>query len=237
MFPDSFLSLWRHPVSGRPIRYFRTAGVLGGFTEAGAGCMELEDFLQLDHFLSPRQVHSDIILTTDDFKRTGDRPAGDGVLVFAKNRVILIRTADCLPLFLWSRDGTCAGLLHVGRLGLVQGIEKKALALVLGAGRKIEEFNFFIGPGIEGRCYEVGPEAVDSFAGKSFAESIISPGKNDRSFLDLKKGLFLSLIEEAIDPGRIMDSGLCTFCLSDQFPSYRRQGELAGRIMNFLLLL
>ncbi len=236
MLPDNLLSLWRHPVTGGPIRYFRAEGVIGGFTESGASDREIIDFLGCDQFLSPRQIHSDKVLDNQAFKRPGPRPEGDGVVVFEKNRVILIRTADCLPLFFWSADGTCAGLLHVGRLGLQHGIEKAALDLVLRAGCRLDELSFLIGPGIEGPCYELGPETAAPFTGRSFAGSIISPGRNDRVFLDLKKALHFSLIEEAIDPLRIMDCGLCTFCLSGRFPSYRREGRSAGRILNFLLL-
>jgi polyphenol oxidase len=42
------------------------------------------------------------------------------------------------------------------------------------------------------------------------------------------------LVDAGLAPERIYMAGLCTFCLADQFHSFRRDREKAGRMMSVI---
>jgi len=184
-------------------------------------------------WLSLKHTHSAVVFAAATCK---SRAAGDGLILGRADGpvAILIRTADCVPLFFWDVGYRWAGILHVGWRGLQQGIEKKALARLEQAGIGPEQLHFFFGPAIEGKCYMVREDVYASFARHSFREKIFSPAVGGKYALDIKAGIRHSLLEAGAAAERIKDSGLCTFCLTDRFPSYRRDGPDAGRIYNFL---
>jgi copper oxidase (laccase) domain-containing protein len=78
-----------------------------------------------------------------------------------------------------------------------------------------------IGPGIGPCCYEVGPEVAVQF-GEPFERTRIDLGEANRR----------QLMDAGLALGRIYTLGLCTFCLSDQFHSFRRDREKAGRMIS-----
>ncbi len=145
----------------------------------------------------------------------------------------MIQTADCLPLFFFDRDQSRGGVIHVGWRGLQQGIETKLISLL---GRDRGKYDFYLGPAIERKCYEVGEELPVLFRGKTYADRIFTALGGGKYSMDLKYGLILSLDEAGIRPERIHDSGLCTYCSNGRFPSYRRDGKTGMRIFNFIML-
>jgi copper oxidase (laccase) domain-containing protein len=78
-----------------------------------------------------------------------------------------------------------------------------------------------IGPGIGKCCYEVGPEVAAHF------------GEAVRSHIDLADANRRQLIEAGIAPARVYVSNLCTMCLPEEFYSFRREKEAAGRQYSF----
>ena len=48
-------------------------------------------------------------------------------------------------------------------------------------------------------------------------------------YFDLWRANTEQLLEAGIPAGRIQLAGLCTICNSERFPSYRREGDQAGR--------
>jgi YfiH family protein len=201
-----------------------------GFTGSDFPAVDLKRLFPSRPLLFLKQVHSDRIVTAADWRPGME---ADGLLLDQPGVVAVIQTADCLPLFFFDDARRRGGVIHVGWRGLHSGIEEK-LAERLGA--ELGSFSFFLGPAIERECYEVGEELPPLFAKKSYGRRIFSRHGRGRYTMDLKAGLKLSLAALGIDPGRIQDSGLCTFCSRGRFPSYRRDGKTGKRIFNFLLL-
>jgi copper oxidase (laccase) domain-containing protein len=79
-----------------------------------------------------------------------------------------------------------------------------------------------IGPGIGKCCYEVGPEVNEQFGG------------HGRGYIDLPAENRAQLIEAGLSPERIHMANLCTMCHPEQFHSYRRDKERAGRMYSFI---
>jgi hypothetical protein len=246
-FPAADLR-WNDAAGGRATLWESPTALLG-FSEKLSRIDALADLFPA----RPRQlkqVHSAVIR---DAGEPGAFLQGDGWIVRRARLPVVIRTADCLPLFFWSETaqdadsgagGECkirpygcfGGILHVGWRGLQQGIERELLRLpgVMPAARS--SWRFLIGPGIEKRCYEVGEDLYQAFAGKPWRDEVFSATGPGRFLLDLKLGLALSLQQAGIPAENIADVGLCTYCLHDRFPSYRRDGKTGRRIYSFLWL-
>ena len=208
-----------------------------GFTEIGFPVNALANFLQTEKLIFLKQVHSNVIRTAEHVNP--GNPSGDGLILHTPGFVAVIQTADCVPLFFGSDDGFVAGILHVGWRGLHLGIEGNLIdTLVDREHVNLGKTWFFMGPAIERDCYPVGEQVRHAFQDKHFAATVFSPlpdATPARAFLfDLKRAISLSLQEKGIRPQQISDSRLCTFCLPDRFPSYRRDNKTGKRIYNFI---
>jgi YfiH family protein len=216
--------------AGHALTLHESEGLAFGFTGGDFPAADLRRRFPSLPLLFLKQVNSNRIVAAADW-RPGTE--ADGLLLDRPGMVAVIQTADCLPLFFFDDARRRGGVLHVGWRGLQSGIEER-LAARLGAG--LGDFSFFLGPAIEKDCYEVGEELPPLFAEKSYGGRIFSRNGRGRYTMDIKAGLKLSLAALGVEPGRVHDSGLCTYCSPGRFPSYRRDGKTGKRIFNFLLL-
>lgn len=201
-----------------------------GYTTKDFSDKDLKLYFPSLPLLFLKQVHANRIVSDAEW-RAGS--AGDGLLLERHDTVAVIQTADCLPLFFFDDSRRCGGILHVGWRGLQQGIEEKLVARM---DKKLGEFSFYLGPAIEGSCYEVGEELLDLFAKKTYFDRIFSPAGPGKYHLDIPSGLTLSLASAGVAAERIGNCDLCTYCRESMFPSFRRDGASGRRIFNFLQL-
>src|SRR6266851_470983 len=124
--------------------------------------------------------------------------------------------ADCYPIVLWDPERKVAGLVHAGWRGTRAGVASAAVKFMRRefGSRRIQAG---IGPGICGRCYEVGPEVATQFDAKFARE-----GPGDRFLLDLAAANRAQLENEGVRP--IFDIGICTK-EHYLFPSHRRHPD------------
>ena len=215
---------------GHAVQLFENNRIIFGFTENGFSAAALQRFFKPQPLLFLRQIHSAGIVKARKWQAVSE---GDGLILEKPGSVAVIQTADCLPLFFFNSDFTVGGVIHVGWRGFWQEIEKTLLELIPG---KREDYFFYLGPTIEKKCYPVGDDLYRLFRDKPCAEKIFTPGRDDKYLMDLKAGLIMSLLNEGIAAAQIQDCDLCTFCLKNRFPSYRRDGKTGKRIFNFLSL-
>jgi polyphenol oxidase len=160
-----------------------------------------------------RQVHGATVNRT--VAGQGGRP-GDGLWTEEADLPLLTLTADCLPIALVRTNGTPGlALLHVGRLGLLEGIVAAGVA-TLGDGVAA-----VIGPGIGPCCYEVGDDIRAAYRLR-FGAGVVR-GRN----LDLWSAAERALHEAGAASVERMD--LCTACNAEDFFSHRREGGITGR--------
>jgi polyphenol oxidase len=160
-----------------------------------------------------RQVHA----ATVNRAESGERgKPGDGLWSDEPGVPMLKVTADCLPVALARTGGEPAlALLHVGRLGLLEGIVAAGAAALGGRVAAV------VGPGIGPCCYEVGPEIRDAYRAR-FGAGVVR-GRN----LDLWQAIELALRE--VDVESIERTDLCTACHPELFFSHRRDAGVTGR--------
>ncbi len=178
-----------------------------------------------------RQVHGDKILIVgkNDLPQQGLIPEADGVVTNVAGIVLSVRTADCVPIFLYDPKNKCIGLVHAGWKSSALGIVKKAVeSLSQNYGSIPADILAAFGPAIGRCCYEVGQEFEKIFPGEvSYF--------NGHRFLDLPLVNKNQMLALGVKSENILSNTLCTACGAEFF-SYRRDKEQAGRHLSLLII-
>jgi YfiH family protein len=140
----------------------------------------------------------------------------DGLVTDKRNVALFATFADCYPIVLWDPEKRAVGLAHAGWRGTHAGVTA-ATATLMREEYGCRRIRTGIGPGICGRCYEVGPE----FAAK-FDSRYLTRGSDDKLLLDLAAANRDQL--EGAGVQSVYDIGMCTR-ESYLFPSHRRHPD------------
>ncbi len=221
------------PFNSSAFNICEDGSIIMGFTENGFAIEDLKTIFPGNKLVQLKQIHSNRIVFAN---QAVEGTTGDGLFLSEPGTIAVIKTADCVPLFFWNSSQSLAGILHVGWKGLMSGIELELLKIVNDQSIRLKDLNFVTGPAIESTCYEVGLDLYETFSSKNYRDEIFIPKKNGKFWLDIKKGISLSLIKKGITINQISDFPLCTYCLYPRFPSYRKNGKTGQRIFNFILL-
>tara|TARA_X000001036_G_C20653242_1_gene795882 strand:+ start:1019 stop:1687 length:669 start_codon:yes stop_codon:yes gene_type:complete len=171
------------------------------------------------------QVHSNKILIVDKSGNYGD---ADGIITSPlDNLVLLIKTADCIPIFIYDNITRNYGIVHAGWRGVKKKIHLKAIEKFIGLGSHKNNLNFVMGPSIKACCYEVGAEMLDYF-GTSVIE------KNGSFFLDLNKSVTSDFVNIGIVKDKIKIDSICTY-ENKHLHSFRRDREKSGRMLSVIV--
>lgn len=193
-------------------------------------------------FVVLNQVHGDKIAVLDkakDYKKTGFYHLlnTDGVITNIPELTLLVMTADCLPIFFTApsaKPGSSywAGLTHAGWRGTEKQIAKKTFTLIKKySGCKSSEIRVYFGPRIGVSAYEVGNEFRRYFNGSAALKS-----RGAKLYFDLAFENRRQLLAAGVDPKNIIDHGFCTSKDEDDFYSFRREKECAGRNISFIMI-
>jgi YfiH family protein len=167
-----------------------------------------------------KQIHSASCVAAEG--RAGLLGEGDALLEDQPGSVVAVKTADCIPVLLVDERRRAVAAVHAGWRGTVTGIAGEAVA-AMGRrfGTRAEDLHAAIGPGIGKCCYEVGAEVAARFGGQG------------RGHIDLAAANFRQLEEAGVTGRRIYASNLCTMCRAEEFHSFRREKDAAGRMFSF----
>jgi YfiH family protein len=106
-----------------------------------------------------KQVHGNRVVHASEVER--DITEADAVWTDQLGQVCAVMVADCVPILLAARDGSCVAAIHAGWRGLAAGvIEETIKALPVAPEALVAE----IGPCISAEHYEVGPEVVNEIS-------------------------------------------------------------------------
>ena len=217
-----------------------------------------------------RQIHSDVVQVVDlrvnnseneppsENESRDAAPQGDALITREPGVLLVVQTADCIPILLADPKRRAIAAIHSGWRGTVRRIAAKALGrMQMEFGTKPEDVIAALGPGIGQSCYEVGtevaaefqtqfPNARDWFEGPfdQLADSdndpnwlpwltMKPPGHQPaapRVHLDLIAANRSILEAAGIHARNISSSGLCTACRSDLFFSFRKE-HTTGRMI------
>jgi len=180
------------------------------------------------------QIHSGIFHVVEEVPR--DRLAGDALLTERRGLLLIIKTADCLPVLIVSRERRAVAAVHCGWKSTAQGLVQKVVRGMeeLFASRPASLWAA-LGPCIGGDCYEVGEDVRQEFRkrglnGDAFLTHPNLPGKY---FLDLAKANRHQLLECGLKESNLFRVDRCTHCEGNLL-SYRRSRRTKGRMLNFI---
>ena len=188
--------------------------------------------LLLSHYSLPskpkwiNQTHSNITINADLISSLVDADAS-----YSKKNgtVCAILTADCLPIFISNKEGTIVGVAHAGWRGLAGGIIESL----------IDSFNcdgndliVHLGPAISKLSFEVGEEVKFQYLFKNKNFENCFTYINNKYYLDLYDAARVVL--KSFGVISISGGDRCTYKESDQYFSYRRDGECSGRMAHLI---
>ena len=160
---------------------------------------ELKDHVGIKSYASMDQTHSNKIISA---KKSGNYKS-DGIFTSKKNLGLIVKTADCMPIFL--KDKTSIGAVHVGWKGIKNKIIINALKNF-----NLNELLMSVGPHAQSCCYEVKEDVS-----KYLYEYIDK--RERKEYLHMSQ----SLIDLSNKIGfKIEISSICTICDSS-YNSYR----------------
>lgn len=197
------------------------------------------DSINSSHLIGLNQIHSDLVTVINSPKIRNkyigkEIPKTDGAITNQPQTFLLVKTADCIPLFLFDPHQSTVGLIHVGWRGAVKQIHLKAVNLFQASFNcKLQDILIGMGPSICKHCYlsENKPEQLN----KPGWEKFISTKPVGWS-VDLSGYVKHSLIGSGIKPKNIEVNNICTY-EDSRFPSYYRdqpQTPSIGRIYNII---
>jgi len=179
--------------------------------------------------LRPRQVHGGEVALAD--AAALDREAADAVVTTTPGLRVGVVTADCVPILAASADGRAVAAIHAGWRGLAAGIVEAGVA-VLAERAAGESLRAVVGPCIGPECYEVdGPvlAALEARYGTQLLEKTTEITRPGHARLDLGRLAAAALTALGVEAAGL---GVCTACDARRFPSYRRDGAAAGRMLH-----
>jgi len=173
-----------------------------------------------------KQIHSNNVLYTNS---SGFYEDYDGIVVDRiSNLVPVIATADCIPLFIYDTVNGLYGIIHCGWRGVVSKIHLKALKIFFDKNSKIENIRIYLGPSIQGCCYEIGEEIVDNFHKDSISNL------NGKLYLNLFKEISSDFFILGFKENNIKYSDICTYENNECY-SYRRNNKNKGRMYSMMI--
>jgi len=184
--------------------------------------------------ISAGQVHGNRVVTVHEDMQPGFDPSAaglrspqtDGLVTQQPHLVLNLMFADCVPILLCCAEPLSVAVLHAGWRGTAARIAEKGVDAICALGAEPAAIEAVIGPGICGKCYEVGPEvlaALSLLPGPD--EALLGLPRNHVSLAEANRQILLhcGLPEEAIHTSR-----LCTRCGEVPMFSYRAAGGGGG---------
>jgi YfiH family protein len=201
-----------------------------------AGVLGLEDAAYLE------QVHGGDVVVCE---KGGCAGFADGLVTATKGLALLGKSADCPIILIADRRQRAVGFAHASWRATVAGIAPGVVRRMVALGCDPGDLVACICPSAGPCCYEVGEEVRAAALGRigPHALSFFRLAKRPRSargrastavrsarhHLDLWRANACALARAGLPARSIHVAGICTICCDDFFPSYRREGDAAGR--------
>jgi YfiH family protein len=157
--------------------------------------------------------------------------AADAVLTRLPRRVCVVQVADCLPVLLAARDGSCVAAAHAGWRGLAAGVLE---ATIERFGTSSAPLIAWLGPAIGAAHFEVGSEVRDAFVSRDLgAAAAFSANPRGRWQCDLAALARRRLAAAGVTA--VFGGECCTYADPSRFFSFRRDG-VCGRMAALIWL-
>ncbi|MEW6508586.1 MAG: peptidoglycan editing factor PgeF [Bacteroidota bacterium] len=175
-----------------------------------------------------KQIHSNIFKFVENPGLIGE---SDALITTKYNIGLAISAADCTPVFIYDKRNKLIAAVHIGW----RGTQKKILENVLNNlschyNSNPENLYSYIGPSISQFNYQVGSEVAALFDQKYIKV------EDQKIFLDVVSANKDFLLNYGVEEKNIEVSELCTYKEKDLLHSYRRDGDISGRMLGVIAL-
>lgn len=164
------------------------------------------------------QAHSAVI----NFVHRQGVYEGDGLFSDEKNLALVVKTADCLPIFFCNLENESIGIVHMGWRGA-------ALGILDNIGSNLSKFIAVAGVGLRKCCYKVGGDFQNHLRIRAALDK-----RDCGLYFDPVKFVKEKLSMYKMPSLKILDLNICSFCSRDNFFSYRR-GAVSQRTLSFIV--
>lgn len=182
-----------------------------------------------------RQIHSDSIIIVDEMMDFSSPATCDALITNRPNVPLMVMSADCTPILVYDNTHNAIAAIHAGRAGALNAILPKTLeAMKAEYGTTADTVMVFLGPSIQGCCYEVNETIARETESKGYLDAL----RRDemKVFLDVNTILLQQLHSLGIKKKRIEVINHCTSCQCDTYFSYRADAQYTGRIAGIIML-
>ncbi|TGK87869.1 laccase domain-containing protein [Leptospira noumeaensis] len=179
------------------------------------------------------QVHGDSlhqILPGSVDENSGLVHEGDGLYTELPNSILIVRTADCVPVYLYSNKRPFVAIVHSGWKGTSLGITERMIERAIEFGFSEEELYLEIGPYIQGSDYEVEEDVANLFI--PLGTGVCHVTGKEKFLLDVGLAIESRVKERFEKIGGIQNLRTNVF-QSPLYFSHRAKEE--GRNLNFIL--
>lgn len=230
------------------IPQFKQFPLLHGTFEIDDGYVQFKDnrliFSQQMHNLSVKigldirtiyhcqQKHGNNVAILNKLSKTRYIPDCDGLITCEKGKILMVKHADCAPIFLYDCKKQIIGILHSGWKGARDSIIGKALKLMQSEFKsKPEEVYIGIGPCAHSCCYYFESPWPHSELLKDHQWKPHVKRHGNKYFLDMPGFIKQSALKEGIGESNIYINQSCTIC-DKRFHSWTRQRQNGEQIKN-----
>ena len=203
-------------------------------TAAGGNHAEVEDNFEIlkaaiscaEHkVITVKQVHGCGVVNVGDSCTSAE---ADALVTREAERLLAVRTADCLALLVGDRNSGAVAAIHAGWRGLVAGAIGEGIGQLLEVGgSEIGDVVVAIGPGIGVEYFEVGDEVVKEFEDAGLG-CVVDFSYGEKAHVDLAGAAVMQLRGLGVGDDFVDVANLCTFANEELFFSYRRDAGKMG---------
>jgi YfiH family protein len=162
----------------------------------------------------------------------GDEQYCDALVSRTPKILLMVKTADCVPILLGDPKTRAFAAVHAGWRGTSSSIVRRAIEQLENEyASRPKDVRAAIGPAANACCYEVGDEVLKLFK-ERFPQSdhLFTPTRDGHARIDLHAANRDQLLSAGVSFDRIHIAPLCTMDRTDLFFSYRREKKLHGRV-------
>ena len=173
------------------------------------------------------QVHGSRVVVASREDKGRVFPATDALITHEAGVFLMLRFADCVPLFFYDPLHMVVGLAHAGWRGTLERLACK----VVGVMRRVygtcpADLVVGIGPSIGPCCYRIGEEVAE-LVRRAFPRWPVLAWREGGFRFDLWEANRRQLVELGVQ--RIEVARMCTCCRHKEFFSHRADGGKTGR--------
>lgn len=151
-------------------------------------------------------------------------PACDALVTDVRDAVLVVLSADCVPIVLFDPVRQVAGVAHAGWRGTLAGVVSATVGTLASAyGCDPRDVHVGIGPSIGPNDYEIG-EAAEHFRPLPYAADVLIE-RDGHTYLDLWTANRRQLLDAGIAAEHIEVAGVSTYAHENRFFSHRRQTQ------------